>query len=51
MKSNAVNDIDPKADARIDLGEAGMGMPVIRSWQALKQMPAGSILHVTSAHP
>lgn len=38
-------------DARIDLGDCGMGMPVIRSWQAIKQLPIGGTLHVSSSHP
>jgi hypothetical protein len=40
-----------KSDKRIDLGSAGMGMPVIRSWQALKNLPLGGVLHVSSSHP
>ncbi len=40
-----------KAGLRIDLGEAGMGMPVIRSWRALRQLPVGGVLHVSSSHP
>ena len=37
--------------AHIELGDCGMGMPVIRSWQAMRKLPAGSILHVSSSHP
>ncbi len=40
-----------QADQHLELGTCGMGMPVIKSWQALKKMPIGSILHVSSAHP
>ena len=39
------------SDGRIDLGDCGMGMPVIRSWQALKKMPLGAVLLVSSSHP
>ena len=38
-------------DVELELGTCGMGMPVIRSWQALKPLPAGSLLRVSSAHP
>ncbi|MCH8327196.1 MAG: hypothetical protein IID15_01560 [Candidatus Marinimicrobia bacterium] len=37
-------------DAEIHLGGCGMGMPVIRTWQALKNLPPGGILHMSSAH-
>ncbi len=40
-----------KADHRIDLGDCGMGMPVFRSWQALKKLAVGAVLQVTSSHP
>ncbi len=40
-----------RADAEIDLGDTGMGMPVIRSWQRLKGLPLGAVLKVTSSHP
>ncbi len=40
-----------KADFDLELGDVGMGMPVIRSWQALKRLPVGAILHVSSSHP
>jgi len=39
------------ADQHLELGTCGMGMPVIKSWQMLKTMPLGSVLHITSAHP
>jgi TusA-related sulfurtransferase len=38
-------------DATIELGECGMGMPVIRSNQKLRTMGIGEILQISSAHP
>jgi len=38
-------------DAYIELGTCGMGMPVIRSHQKLRNMGLGEILEVSSAHP
>ena len=40
-----------EAAKRIDLGDCGMGMPVISAWQGMKQLSIGDILHVTSSHP
>ncbi|MDC0479984.1 hypothetical protein OAN76_00700 [Candidatus Marinimicrobia bacterium] len=40
-----------KFDHQIELGTCGMGMPVIRSWQALKDIPIDGILKTSSAHP
>jgi len=40
-----------KFDYQIELGTCGMGMPVIRSWQAIKTLPMGGILKTSSAHP
>ena len=40
-----------KVDAHIETGDCGMGMPVIRSWQAMKKLSIGNILHLTSSHP
>jgi len=40
-----------KFDQQIELGSCGMGMPVIRSWQALKELPIGGILKTSSGHP
>ncbi|SVA12337.1 uncharacterized protein METZ01_LOCUS65191 [marine metagenome] len=28
-----------------------MGMPVIRSWQAMKKLSIGNVLQLTSSHP
>jgi len=39
------------ADIAIELGDCGMGMPVIRSWQALKNQPPGTVLQASSSHP
>ncbi len=35
----------------LELGHCGMGMPVIRSWQAIRQLPVGGILRMSSSHP
>mgnify|MGYP003971661069 CR=1 FL=1 len=40
-----------KVDLHIDTGRCGMGMPVIRSWQALRNLPIGGVLQLSSAHP
>jgi hypothetical protein len=40
-----------KVDAHIETGDCGMGMPVIRSWQAMKKLSIGSVLQLTSSHP
>ncbi len=40
-----------KIDQHIDLGECGMGMPVIRAWQALRKLPIGGVLQMSSSHP
>lgn len=38
-------------DMHLELGNCGMGMPVIRSWQAIQRLPVGGILHMSSSHP
>ncbi|MEE8435516.1 MAG: hypothetical protein V3S64_12080 [bacterium] len=38
-------------DASIELGDTGMGMPVFRAYQALRGIPVGAVLHVSSSHP
>ena len=35
----------------LELGDFGMGMPVIRSWQAIKKLKPGEILQLSSSHP
>ncbi len=40
-----------KIDKQIDLGNCGMGMPVIRAWQALRKLPVGGVLQMSSSHP
>ena len=40
-----------KVDAHIESGACGMGMPVIRSWQAMKKLSIGNVLQLTSSHP
>lgn len=43
--------INYQVDMHIETGDCGMGMPVIRSWQAIKKLPLGGILQLTSSHP
>ena len=51
------HDLIPKhADAmhpsfHLELGDCGMGMPVIRTWQAIKKLNPGEILQLSSSHP
>ena len=51
------HDLIPKhADAmhpsvHLELGDFGMGMPVIRTWQAFKKLNPGEILQLSSSHP
>ena len=51
------HDLIPKnADAmqptvHLELGDYGMGMPVIRIWQAIKKLNPGEILQLSSSHP
>ena len=51
------HDLIPKhADAmhpsvHLELGDCGMGMPVIRTWQAIKKLNPGEILQFSSSHP
>ncbi len=40
-----------KIDKHIELGDCGMGMPVIRAWQALRKLPVGGVLQMSSSHP
>ncbi len=40
-----------KVDKHIDLGGCGMGMPVIRAWQAIRKLPISGVLHMSSSHP
>ncbi len=40
-----------KIDQHIELGDCGMGMPVIRAWQALRKLPVGGVLQMSSSHP
>jgi hypothetical protein len=35
----------------IQLGDCGMGMPVIRTWQAMKKLAVGEVLQMSSSHP
>jgi hypothetical protein len=40
-----------KIKVKIQLGDCGMGMPVIRTWQAMKKLAVGDILQMSSSHP
>ncbi len=52
MKSGDQKTYERKpCDASIELGDTGMGMPVFRSFQALRGIPVGAVLHVSSSHP
>lgn len=52
MKPNEQNSYEPKScDASIELGDTGMGMPVFRSYQVIRGLPVGAVLHVSSSHP
>ena len=35
----------------LELGDCGMGMPVIRTWQSIKKLNPGEILQLSSSHP
>ena len=35
----------------LELGDCGMGMPVIRTLQAIKKLNPGEILQLSSSHP
>ena len=48
---NTMEPVVIEPDVRLELGDCGMGMPVIRSYHALKKMPTGSILLAISSHP
>ena len=54
MKDNAL--IPEHADAmhptvHLELGDCGMGMPVIGTWQSIKKLNPGEILQLSSSHP
>jgi TusA-related sulfurtransferase len=40
-----------KIKVKIQLRDCGMGMPVIRTWQAMKKLAVGDILQMSSSHP
>ena len=35
----------------LELGDCGMGMPVIRTWQAMGKLNPGEIVQLSSSHP
>jgi TusA-related sulfurtransferase len=37
-------------ELKIQLGDCGMGMPVIRTWQAMKKLAVGEVLQISSSH-
>ena len=43
--------ISMEIELKIQLGDCGMGMPVIRTWQAIKKLAKGDVLQVSSSHP
>jgi len=43
--------ISMEIELKIQLGDCGMGMPVIRTWQAMKKLAKGDVLQVSSSHP
>ena len=43
--------ISMEIELKIQLGNCGMGMPVIRTWQAMKKLVKGDILQISSSHP
>ena len=43
--------ISTEIELKIQLGECGMGMPVIRTWQAMKKLAVGDVLQMSSSHP
>jgi len=43
--------ISMEIELEIQLGECGMGMPVIRTWQAMKKLAVGDVLQMSSSHP
>ena len=43
--------ISMEIELKIQLGDCGMGMPVIRTWQAMKKLVKGDILQISSSHP
>ncbi len=47
--NNIVNDYN--VNLHIEIGDCGMGMPVIRSWRAMKKLSIGNVLQLTSSHP
>jgi hypothetical protein len=47
--NNIVNDYN--VDLHIETGDCGMGMPVIRSWRAMKKLSIGNVLQLSSSHP
>ena len=54
MKEHDLN--SKNADAmhptvHLELGDCRIGMPVIRTWQAIKKLNPGEILQLSSSHP
>ena len=43
--------ISMEIELKIQLGDCGMGMPVIRTWQAMKKLAVGEVLQMSSSHP
>ena len=43
--------ISMEIELKIQLGDCGMGMPVIRTWQAMKKLAKGDVMQVSSFNP
>ena len=43
--------ISMEIELKIQLGDCGMGMPIIRTWQAMNKLAKGDVLQVSSSHP
>ena len=43
--------ISMEIELKIQLGEWGMGMPVILTWQAMKKLAVGDVLQMSSSNP
>jgi len=43
--------ISMEIELKIQLGDCGMGMPVIRTWQGMKKLAVGEVLQMSSSHP
>ncbi len=49
--SRPMDDVIKTPKTHLQLGDCGMGMPVIRTWQAIRKVNVGEIVLVSSSHP